>query len=339
MDSLLLKALHCQKTERPPVWLMRQAGRYMKEYRDLKERYSFLDLCQSPELATQVTLLPIETFQPDAAILFADILLILQTLGFSLRFGKDQGPLIDTLGLLDSLVDIEPTPVEDSLGYISLTIQNLKKQLSIPLLGFCGAPFTLATYVIEGRSSVDFKLTKDWLYHKPELFHHLLDLLTNQTIDYLKMQIKAGVDAIQIFDSWAGFFSYPQIQQFSLPYLKKIVDALKPTGIPIILFAKGSCALIEDLAALKPHAISLDSSGDLLKVAQRIPTSIALQGNLDPDLLRAPLEQIEKEVKRLSIGMQNRPGYIFNLGHGIRPNTPPEAVQCLINAVKNVSYT
>jgi len=197
----------------------------------------------------------------------------------------------------------------------------------------------LATYVIEGRSSVDFKLTKDWLYHKPELFHHLLDLLTNQTIDYLKMQIKAGVDAIQIFDSWAGFFSYPPDSTVFTPLFKKIVDALKPTGIPIILFAKGSCALIEDLAALKPHAISLDSSGDLLKVAQRIPTSIALQGNLDPDLLRAPLEQIEKEVKRLSIGMQNRPGYIFNLGHGIRPNTPPEAVQCLINAVKNVSYT
>ncbi|MCH9633863.1 MAG: Uroporphyrinogen decarboxylase [Chlamydiae bacterium] len=338
MDDLLLKALRCEKTHRPPVWLMRQAGRYMKEYRDLKEKYSFLELCRNSELATEITLMPVRRFGPDAAIMFADILLILETFGFSLRFGQDQGPLIDTRNLLADPLSIKPSPVEDSLSYVAQTIKNLKKELKVPLLGFCGAPFTLATYVLEGRSSKDFKLTKQWLYQKPDLFHHLLDLLTEQTILYLKMQIKAGIDAIQIFDSWAGFFPYSEVQQFSLPYLKRIIQALKPSGVPIILFAKGSCAFVEDLAHLNPSAISLDSSGDLLKAIHRISSKISLQGNLDPDLLQAPLPTIRKEVMRLCMGMKDRPGYVFNLGHGIKPHTPLEAVECLIDTVKEVSY-
>lgn len=333
MDNLISKALRCQKTSRPPIWFMRQAGRYLPEYLALKEKYSFLELCRNPELATKVTLMPFERYSFDAAILFADILLILETLGFDLRFGQDHGPLIDTKDLLDQPFELQVQSVKEKLYYIPKTIQQLKKELTVPLLGFCGAPFTLTTYIFEGRTSKDFKVTRSWMQTRFNEMHHLLKLLTEQTIEYLLMQIHAGVDAVQIFDSWAGHFSFAEWNTFSYPYLRQIVDALCPTKVPVILFAKGSSALYEELASLKPQVISLDSSSDLLKMAKRIPSDIALQGNLDPHLLFAPLNQIEQEVKRLIQGMQNRKGYIFNLGHGLLPQTPLDAVHCVLDTL------
>lgn len=338
MDNLFLRALKCQSTERPPVWLMRQAGRYMPAYRALKERYSFLELCKNSELATEVTLLPIKQFAPDAAILFADILLILETFGFTLRFGEDQGPLIETHGLLNSLQTLKPISVGESLNYIQTTIKNLKEELSVPLIGFCGAPFTLATYILEGRSSQHFLETKKWLYHKPQEFHHILELLTEQTLDYLKLQIEGGVDALQIFDSWIGHFSYRDLEVYCFPYLKRIVEGLKKTGIPIILFGKGSSALIPEFIECNPQCIGVDALGNLPRIASEIPPSIAIQGNLDPDLLSAPLSLLEQEVFKLTQSMGHRPGFIFNLGHGIKPTASPLAVQKLIETVKNSSF-
>lgn len=335
MDDLFLRALHCESVSRPPVWLMRQAGRYMPEYRALKDKYSFLELCGNPELAYLVTMMPIKAFEPDAAILFADILLILETLGFGLGFGKDHGPLVETHDLLKSLDSLSIKPVQEVLHYIPKTIEILKKDLKVPLIGFCGAPFTLATYVLEGRSSQHFEKTHEWVYHHREKLHRLCQILTDQTIEYLKMQIKAGANALQIFDSWLGHFSYSIAAEFSLPYLKQIVEALRATNVPIILFAKGTSSLLQEFVSLHPDAISLDTGCDLLKVKQRVPDSIALQGNLDPHLLTASKDRLKEELHRLLDGMQGRPGYIVNLGHGIRPNASYESVRLLFDTVKN----
>lgn len=338
MDSLLLDALRCKKTPRPPIWLMRQAGRYMKEYRDLKENYSFLELCGNPELATKITLMPIKKFGFDAAIMFADILLILQTLDFEIGFGKGAGPFINTKDYLKNVNHIPLLDVYEKLSYIPQTIQNLKQELSVPLIGFCGAPFTLATYLLEGKTSRSFDETKKWIYLKPSQLHYLLKILTAQSIQYLKMQIEAGVDALQIFDSWAGFFSEPILKEFSFPYLKEIIEALKEYDIPIILFAKGSCLHAEQLAELGPSAISLDEAGNLSKIAKIISPNIALQGNLDPDLLIAPLNVLKEQVAHLCQSMHKRPGFIMNLGHGIKPQSLEDNVRCMVETVKNMSY-
>ncbi|MCH9632941.1 MAG: Uroporphyrinogen decarboxylase [Chlamydiae bacterium] len=337
-NSLLLDALRCKKTPRPPIWLMRQAGRYMKEYRDLKEKYTFLELCRNPELATRITLMPIDKFGFDAAIMFADILLILQTLDFEIGFGTGHGPFINTKDYLKQVDQIPLMSVKDTLSYIPQTIRSLKKELTVPLIGFCGAPFTLATYLLEGKTSRTFEETKKWIYNQPNQLHFLLKILTKQSIEYLKMQIDAGVDAVQIFDSWAGFFSEPILKEFCFPYLGEIVQALKPYDIPIILFAKGSCLHAEELAALNPSAISLDESANLKKISKKISSKIALQGNLDPDLLIAPIKTLKEQVEQLCRSMHNRPGFIMNLGHGIKPHCQEENVRCMVETVKNMSY-
>lgn len=337
MDSLLLKALKCEPTIRPPVWLMRQAGRYLKEYRDLKEKYTFLNLCENPDLATQVTLMPMKRFDLDAAILFADILLILQSLDFAIGFESGKGPLIDTKDYLNRVHEIPLLDVKEVLSYIPKTIHFLKKELTKPLIGFCGAPFTLATYLIEGKTSRAFEITKHWIYSKPNQLHFILKMLTKQSIEYLKMQVKAGVDAVQIFDSWAGFFPENILKKFSFPYLKEIIDEIKPLA-PVILFAKGSCLHAKELEQLGPTAISLDDSAQIERINQKLSAKTVIQGNLDPDLLTAPIDLLESEVKKLCRYMRSRPGYIFNLGHGIKPQSKVENVQCLIETVQNMSY-
>lgn len=337
MDSLFLDALNCKMTPRAPVWLMRQAGRYLKEYRDLKENYTFLELCNHPELATQVTMMPMKRFDLDAAILFADILLILQTLDFEIGFESGHGPWINTKEYLDKVDSIPLNPPQEVLSSVAKTISLLKKELQKPLIGFCGAPFTLATYLLEGKTSRSFEKTKEWIYSKPNQLHYILKLLTHQSIQYLKMQIDQGVNAVQIFDSWAGFFPQSILKEFCFPYLKEIVEAIKPF-VPVILFAKGSCQHASELVKLNPSAISLDESISLEEIAPSIPNHIAIQGNLDPDLLVAPLDVLKKEVEKLCESMKNRPGYIFNLGHGVKPHSKVENVKCLIETVQNISY-
>jgi uroporphyrinogen decarboxylase len=313
---------------------MRQAGRYMPQYRAIRAKHSFLEMCHDPELAAEITQLPLRVFGFDAAILFSDILVIPEALGVGLRFEEQKGPIIERP--LQTLQDIEQLPkpdMEQALGYVKKAIELLRPQLKVPLLGFCGAPFTVASYMIEGGASRDLKKTKQWMLREPASFHRLLDHIATCTIEYINLQADAGVHALQFFDSWAHVLSHGQFREFSLPYLAKLKAGLKKP-LPVILFCRGSSVFAPDLAELTPAAISVDWNGDMARVRSVVPPSIALQGNLDPDFLYAPRKLLQTEIKRLLKQMKGDPGYIFNLGHGIHPDVSPEAVQTLVETVQ-----
>lgn len=334
MTNRLIDALHCRNHGRPPVWLMRQAGRYMPEYRALRSKYSFLEMCHNPELIAEVTQLPIKVFGMDAAILFSDILVIPEALQVGLRFEENAGPVIERP--LHSAVDVESLPtvnMREALNYVTKGIRLLKTGLDVPLIGFCGAPFTVASYMIEGKSSRDLRKTKQWMLRDPVSFHQLLDKLADHSIDYLNMQIEAGVQVVQVFDSWANVLGHSQFCEFSLKYMQKIVKHIQPKA-PVILFCKGSSVFAPELAKINPAAISLDWNCNLSDMRTSIPKSIALQGNLDPDILYASKSTICKEVTNLLKSMHGDPGYIFNLGHGITPDVPVDSVKALIDCVK-----
>ena len=334
-SSLIIDALHCKNKQRAPVWIMRQAGRYMPEYRALRAKYSFLEMCHHPELIAKITQLPLMSFGMDAAILFSDILVIPEALGMGLHFDDGVGPIIDRP--LHSAKDVEALPninMKEALNYVVKGIDLLLPELKVPLIGFCGAPFTLASYMIEGKSSKDLLKTKQWMFRDPISFHLLLEKLTDHCVDYLEAQIEAGVEAIQIFDTWAGMLAYTQFYEFSLQYLEKIIKRLH-SKVPVILFCRGSSYFAPDMAKISPNAISVDWNAHLPTLRKLIPSNIALQGNLDPDILYASHETIKRETKSLLDSMKGDPGYIFNLGHGITPLVPVEAVKVLVNTVKN----
>lgn len=338
MTPLFTDALHCRNRGRAPVWMMRQAGRYMPQYRAIRAKHSFLEMCHDPELAAQITLQPISYFQMDAAIIFSDILVIPEAMGLGLRFDDGVGPIIERpIKTVEDIHALTRENLNSSLRYVSDAIKLVLPQLKVPLIGFSGAPFTLASYMIEGGSSRDFKKTKQWMMREPESFHQLLDILCEHIIDYLKMQAEAGAQALQIFDSWAHVLSSTHFSEFSLKYLEKIVERLRPLGIPVILFCRGSSVFASQMASIKPAAISLDWNADMTKARTTIPHSVALQGNLDPDFLYAPPKILQKEVKRLLNGMKGDPGYIFNLGHGIFPDVSPDAVKLVVETVKSWS--
>lgn len=334
--SLFLDALNCKNFSRPPVWLMRQAGRHLASYRAIRQKHSFLEMCHTPDLIAEVTLLPIEAYGVDAAILFADILLIPEAMGIGLRFEEKIGPVIEKP--VRSLADVQKLPgVEEvhSLSYVAEGIKKVLPRLEVPLVGFCGAPFTVASYMIEGGSSRDFRKTKEWMYRDPAGFHCLLEKICSWSVEYLKMQAKAGVHAIQVFDSWANSLAFHQFLEFSLPYLRKIVDSLAAENVPTILFCKGASVFASAIKDVAPSAISFDWNADLSMVRKEIPLPIALQGNLDPAILYADPKTIQREVCYLLDKMEDDPGYIFNLGHGIPPDVPEESVRVLVNTVKN----
>lgn len=334
MNLTILDALQGQNRGRPPVWLMRQAGRYMPEYRALRSRHSFLEMVHQPELIAEVTQQPIRAFGMDAAILFSDILVIPEALGVGLRFDEGVGPIIERP--LSSAADVVALPrveMREALHYVAEGIRRVLPALAVPLIGFCGAPFTVASYMIEGGSSRTWNKTKRWMLSDPDSFHQLLDLLAEHSIRYLEMQIEAGVHAVQIFDSWANVLGHAQFREFSLAYMQKIVNQIKKK-VPVILFCRGSSAFATDLAHIAPSAISVDWNADLQQLRRAIPGSIALQGNLDPDVLYAPLPVVRREVNSLLQAMKGDPGYIFNLGHGITPGTPVDAVKTLVDCVK-----
>jgi uroporphyrinogen decarboxylase len=332
--SLFLDALRCRNMGRPPVWIMRQAGRYMASYRAIRSKHSFLEMCHHPELIAEVTLLPIRQFGFDAAILFSDILVIPEALGLGLHFEEGKGPIIQRP--ICSREDIKRlgTPNIASLDYVRKGIEILKKELKIPLIGFCGAPFTVASYMIEGGSSRDLKKTKQWMLSDSTSFHQLLKIIADWSIAYLRMQIRAGVEAVQIFDSWANYLAHHQFREYSLAYLKYILNGLKETKVPNILFCKGSSVFASQLSEINPSGIGLDWNCDITQMRTIVPKNIALQGNLDPDILYAPKEVIRGEVTRILEGMKGDPGYIFNLGHGIHPDIPEEAVRFLVETIK-----
>jgi uroporphyrinogen decarboxylase len=336
MNDLLLQALRCRNRERrPPVWLMRQAGRYMPEYRALRAKYSFLQMCHQPELIADVTMLPIRAFGMDAAILFSDILVIPEALGVGLHFTDGVGPVIESP--LDKAEDVAALPfpnIPEALHYVADAIRLLIPELRVPLIGFCGGPFTVASYMIEGKTSRNLCKTKKWMLSDPTSFHQLLTAIADHAIAYLNMQIDAGVHALQIFDSWANVLNHEQFREFSLAYFQRILLGLKDPQMPVILFCRGASVFAPQLAEISPAAISLDWNADIAWMRKKIAPHIALQGNLDPDILYAPLPVIRHEVTRLLDKMQGEPGYIFNLGHGIHPDISIDAVKTLVACVQ-----
>lgn len=335
MNDLFLNALHCRNSSRPPVWLMRQAGRHLASYRTLRAQYSFLQMCHEPDLITQVTLLPIQAYEMDAAILFSDILVVAEAMGVGLRFEDQVGPIIERPILSYSDIANLPPPDHSKLQYVAQGIRQLKSQLKVPLIGFCGAPFTVASYMIEGKSSRDLKKTKQWMLRDPQGFHMLLKKIAEWSVDYLKLQIEAGVEAIQIFDSWANHLSHHSFREFSLAYLQDLLNGIRNKNIPTILFCRGSSVFAPQLAELQPAGVGLDWNCHMSHIRLSIPNTIALQGNLDPDILYAPIPRLKLEVRRLLDEMEGDRGFIFNLGHGVSPDVSEEAVKTLVNCVKS----
>jgi uroporphyrinogen decarboxylase len=331
-----LAACACQPLDRPPLWIMRQAGRYLPEYRALKARSSFLEMVRTPALAAEVTLQPLKRFALDAAILFSDILVIPEALGQGYRF-KEEGGIameyrLDTRAQIDALAP--PAAVPEKLSYVADTLALLKKELAgqKALLGFGGSPWTLATYMVEGGGSDDFERIKQLFYTDRATFDALLEKLTTALIAYFEMQIRAGADAIQIFDSWGGIIAGPDYEAASLRWIRQIIAAL-PRDFPIILYAKGTAPHLTDQAFTGVKALSVDWTNDLAIVRRTLPSNIALQGNLDPVLLNTTPAIVRHEATRLLESMRGTVGHIFNLGHGITPRAKVECVETLVETV------
>ena len=332
-----LSALACQPLDRPPLWVMRQAGRYLPEYRALKAQSSFVHMVQTPALAAEVTLQPLRRFPGlDAAILFSDILVIPEALGQAYSF-RDGGGIamerrISTRADIDALNPISAVP--EKLDYVAQTLRLLKTELagSKMLLGFGGSPWTLATYMVEGGSSDDFERIKLLFYTDRATFDALLEKLTESLIAYFRLQIAAGADAIQIFDSWGGLIAGPDYEAASLKWIRRIVAAL-PADFPVILYAKGTAPHLTDQAFSGVRAISVDWTNDLAIVRRNLPANVALQGNLDPVLMQTTPEIVSREAARLLESMRGLNGHVFNLGHGITPQAKIECMQTLIDTV------
>ncbi|MGV8879659.1 MAG: uroporphyrinogen decarboxylase [Sphingobacteriaceae bacterium] len=339
-DSLLIKAAFSQPVERPPVWMMRQAGRFMPEYWEIKNKYSFLEMCKTPELAADVTMLPVDLLGIDAAILFSDILVTGEAMGGDLSFNQGVGPKFSNPVRTEADVERLEVDVTERLRYVADAIKVIQQRLNgkIPLIGFAGAPFTVMSYLVEGGSSKDFKLTKLMLHNQPELAHRLLAKIAKVTVDYLNMQIDAGVNAVQLFDSWALALSWDDYTTFSHKYIVEIISQLKRKDIPVISFCKGSSVFAPLMAAAKPDVVSIDWNADLLNIKKGLPKGIAVQGNLDPHILYADKKVIKETIHRLFERMRGEAGFIFNLGHGIMPDIPFDHVKYAVEVVKEYRY-
>lgn len=340
-NDLFLKACRRQPVPRTPVWMMRQAGRYLPEYRAVRAQAGdFLSLCTNPELAAAVTVQPVDRLGVDAAILFSDILVIPKAMGMDLAFKEGEGPVFaDPIRTAADLARLKPADPGKDLAYVTDTIGLVREKLAgrVPLIGFAGAPWTVAAYMIEGRGSRDFGQAKAMLYGEPERLHALLELVTDSTLRYLQAQIDAGAQALQIFDSWGGLLSTPAFHNFSLPYLRRLVEGLKGRGVPVILFVKGGGLWLEALADTGADVLGLDWTMPLSQARARVGDRVALQGNLDPSVLLAPPAVIRREVAELLRDFGPGSGHVMNLGHGITPNVPPEHAQAFIDAVRELS--
>jgi uroporphyrinogen decarboxylase len=340
INNLLIDAAFSKPTPRPPVWMMRQAGRFMPQYWEIKNKYSFLEMCKTPEIAADVTMLPVDLLDIDAAILFSDILVTGEAMGGDLSFTQGVGPRFANPVRTASDVDRLETEVGDKLQYVADAIKVIQQRLNgkIPLIGFAGAPFTVMSYLVEGGSSKDFKLTKLMLHNQPELAHHLLAKIATVTADYLNLQIAAGVNAVQIFDSWAQALSWDDYTEFSHRYIVEIISKLNRKDIPVISFCKGSSVFAPLMAEAKPDVISVDWNADLLDIKKRLPSAIAVQGNFDPHLLYADKKVIKDRIHQLFERMRGENGFIFNLGHGIMPDIPFDHVKYAVEVIKEFQY-
>jgi uroporphyrinogen decarboxylase len=339
MNDRFLRACRREPVDRTPVWFMRQAGRYMAEYRALRQKHTLLELCKQPELAAEVTLQPLR-LGVDAAILFADILLPLEPMGAPFEFAKGEGPIIhEPIARRDQIEKLKVIDPEEGLGYVLDAIVLLKKELSgkLPLIGFAGAPFTLASYLIEGGKSSQFSKAKKLMYSEPEAWHALLGKLAEVVRKYLRAQIRAGADAVQLFDSWVGQLSVEDYREYVLPHVAHVLRDVMNAGVPVIHFGTGTQHLLEAMRDAGGHVIGLDWKTPLAEGWQRVGYDRAVQGNMDPCVLLASPELAMQHAKRVLDAANNRPGHIFNLGHGILQETPVETVQAVAEYVHSYS--
>ncbi|MBR9805107.1 uroporphyrinogen decarboxylase [bacterium] len=342
-NDRFLKALRRQPVDRTPVWMMRQAGRYLPEYRATRAKAGdFMSLCQNPELACEVTMQPLARYPLDAAILFSDILTIPDAMGLGLYFAEGEGPRFERP--ISSVDDIRrlPTDIMSSLTYVVDAVSLIRRELQgrVPLIGFSGSPWTLATYMIEGGSTRDFAKIKTWVYSEPTALHDLLDRLAVAVTDYLSAQLEAGAQALQIFDTWGGVLSDQAYLDFSLRYMQRIVSGLRErhgNEAPIIVFTKNGFPWLKSIADSGCDCVGLDWTSSLSTARGLIGDRVALQGNMDPAVLRAPESSIEAEVKRLLAAYGHGSGHVFNLGHGITPDIDPAAAGAFIDMVHELS--
>jgi uroporphyrinogen decarboxylase len=334
-NDLLLRALRKEKVERPPVWMMRQAGRYLPDYIKLRDKYDFFTRIQTPELATEITLQPIQQVGVDAAIIFSDILVIPQAMGVQVFMEEGKGPSLPNVIKSQKDIDALITDnVEENLSYVTKALSLTKQELngSVPLIGFAGAPWTILCYMVEGKGSKTWDKAKQFCYTQTDLAHQLLQKISDSTIKYLKAQAKAGADVLQVFDSWSGCLSPEDFKLFAQPYLLQIADAVKEDA-PVILFPKGSWYALKDLSKSSASGLGIDWCISPKMAREVTNNNITLQGNFDPAKLLMPIPEIIKAVKQMinEFGVQN---YIANLGHGITPNIPVENAKAFVDAVK-----
>jgi uroporphyrinogen decarboxylase len=334
-NDLFLRALKGETVERPPVWMMRQAGRYLPDFMKLKAKYDFFTRCQTPELATEITVMPIEQIGTDAAILFSDILVVLQAMNIEVEMKAEVGPWIPTpIRSEKELNEVIIPDAEVALSYVIEAVKMTKQALNgqVPLIGFAGSPWTLLCYAVQGQGSKNFDKAKAFCFSQPELAHRLLQMITDTTIDYLKAKVAAGVDAVQLFDSWGGLLSPEDYNIFSWPYIQQIVMALKD-DIPVIVFGKGCWFALHDMAKSGASALGVDWTCSARNARYLSGGQITLQGNFDPSRLLSPIPTIKSEVKKMIDGF-GKDRYIVNLGHGILPNIPVDHAQAFVDAVK-----
>jgi uroporphyrinogen decarboxylase len=338
-EPVFLRAARRQPTPFTPIWLMRQAGRYMPEYRAMRERFGFLELCKNPRAAADVTLQPVERLAVDAAILFADILLIVEPLGVGLEFARGEGPVIHrpVRGEAD-VARLKPVDVDEAVPYVFETVRLVRRALAerVPLIGFAGAPFTLASYLVEGGPSRDYLHTKRLMYEEPAAWRRLMEILADAVARYLNGQVDAGVQAVQLFDSWVGVLSPDDYRAFVLPHTRAVIRALTP-GVPVIHFGTGTAALLPAMREAGGDVIGLDWRVDLDTAWATVGHDVAVQGNLDPAVLLASPAVIREKAHAILARAGGRPGHIFNLGHGVFQQTPVDHVRALVDMVHELS--
>ena len=344
-NDRFLRALLREPVDRTPLWMMRQADRYLPEYREIRaEAGSFMNLCTNPELACEVTLQPLRRYAMDAAILFSDILTVPDALGLGLYFSEGEGPRFERpISTAAEINALDPARAASELGYVMDAVSLIRKELngSIPLIGFAGSPWTLATYMVEGGSSKDFAKVKSLAFNEPELMHQLLSKLATSVAAYLSEQIRSGAQAVQIFDTWGGALSHNAYREFSLRYMTEIIDQLPREAdgrrVPVIVFTKGGGQWLEAIADCGADAVGLDWTTDIGAARERVGDRVCLQGNMDPTLLNASPERIREEVAQILTSFGEGSGHVFNLGHGITPGINPDHVAAMVDAVVALS--
>ena len=344
-NDRFLRALLRQPVDRTPIWMMRQAGRYLPEYRATrKQAGSFLDLCKNAELACEVTMQPLRRYPMDAAILFSDILTVPDALGLGLYFEEGEGPRFrKTVRSAEDLAGLNSIVADDDLGYVMNAVRTIRRELggAVPLIGFSGSPWTLATYMVEGGSSKDFAHVKTMAYDRPELMHQLLSLLADAVADYLAAQVRAGAQALQIFDTWGGSLSAAGYREFSLKYMQRVIARLPADAegrkVPVIVFTKGGGQWLGPIADCGAQAVGIDWTTDIAVARDLVGNRVALQGNMDPSMLFASPERIREEVASILAGYGHGSGHVFNLGHGITPGVNPDHVTAFVDAVQDIS--